>query len=150
MNHYGQIIEEIKRQYDRFSDAVEVSPSSLAWAVHELLSSGMESDVTRYLSLEQLKQMSREFLRRSKDADGDENATHSAQGNLDLGIKFSGKLQDRYPVPRKAGEEPVYKRRQDLTQYERQWNETQLRKSGQARIEHADALRAEGMRQEAA
>lgn len=149
MNEYSRVLEEIKRQYDRFSGAVLVNPSSLAWGVHEMLSSGMESDSTKYLSLEQLKQMCREFLRRRKDPDGEENETHGAQPELPLGIKFSGKLQDRYPVPRKSGEEPSYKLREHLTAAERHWNEMQLRKSGQARIEHADALRAEGMQREA-
>lgn len=150
MNEHGRVLEEIKRQYDRFSGAVTVNPSSLAWGVHELLSSGMESDSTRYLSLEQLKQMCREFLRRRKDADGEENETHSAQGEFDLGVKFSGKLQDRYPLPRKDGEEPSYKLRNHLTPEERKWNVNQLRKSAKARQEHADALEAEGMERDAA
>lgn len=66
------------------------------------------------------------------------------QGELDLGISFSGKLQDRYPLPRKKGEEPAYKLRLMLTPEEREWNALQLHKSGLARIEHANALRAEG------
>lgn len=150
MNEHSQVIEEIKRQYDRFSDAVTVNPSSLAWGVHEVLASGMESDSTKYLSLEQLKQMCRQFLRRWKDADGEENDTHGAQGDLDFGIQFSGKLQDRYPLPRKSGEEPSYKLRQHLTPEERDWNVKQLRKSAKARQEHADALEAEGMQKQAA
>lgn len=150
MNEYGRVLEEVKREYDRFSDAVEVSPTSLAYGVHLLLSSGMESDSTKYLSLEQLKQICREFLRRNKEPDGEENEAHGAQPELPLGIRFSGKLQDRYPLPRKAGEEPRYKRREHLTLAERLWNEMQLRKSGQARVEHADALRAEGIQREAA
>jgi hypothetical protein len=113
MNEYGRVLEEVKREYDRFSDAVEVSPTSLAWGVHSLLSSGMESDSTKYLSLEQLKQICREFLRRNKEPDGEENEAHGAQPELPLGIRFSGKLQDRYPLPRKAGEEPRYKRQKN-------------------------------------
>lgn len=150
MNQHGRVIEEIKRQYDRFSDAVMVNPSSLAWGVHEVLASGAESDTTKYLSLEQLKQMCRVFLRQNKDADGETNEAHNVQGDFGFGVQFSGKLQDRYPLPRKAGEEPTYKLRQHLTPYERDWNVKQLRKSGTARLEHADALQAEGMQREAA
>ena len=150
MNEYGRIVEEIARQYDRYSAAVTVNPSSIANGVLEALASGAESDTTRYLSFEQLKQMSREFLRRRKDVDGEENEAHSAQPELPLGIKFSGKLQDRYPVPRKSGDEPTYKLRHHLTPEERHWNVMQLRKSAGARLEHADALQAEGAERSAA
>jgi hypothetical protein len=60
------------------------------------------------------------------------------------GDLFSGALQNRYPLPRSAGDEPVYKLRSRLTAEERAWNVQQLRKSSQARLEHADALEAEG------
>lgn len=149
MNEYGRVVEEIARYYDRFSDAVIVSPSALAYGVYTGIASGSESDTINFLSLEQLKQMCREFLRRRKDADGEENDAH-AQGELDLGVRFSGKLQDRYPLPRKDGEEPTYKLRHHLTPEERYWNVMQLRKSAQARLEHADALQAEGAQQQAA
>lgn len=144
MNQHGPIIEEIARQYDAHADAAEIYPSALAYAVYVNISNGAESDKINYLSMEHLKQMCREFLRRRKDADGEENDAHSAQGDLDLGITFSGKLQDRYPVPRGIGEEARYKRRALLTSAERDWNVQQLRKSAQARLEHADALQAEG------
>lgn len=150
MNLHGIVVEELARQYDRYSDAVTVNPSSLAFGALEALASGAESDSTKYLSFEQLKQMSREFLRRRKDADGEENDAHSGQVELDLGIQFSGKLQDRYPIPRKYGDEPTYKLRQHLTAAERHWNVMQLRKSAQARLEHADALQAEGAEREVA
>lgn len=150
MNEYSRVLDIIEREYARFNDAIIISPSALAYGVYKAIANGDESDTVNYLSLEHLKQMSREFLRRRKDADGDENEAHSAQGNLDLGIKFSGKLQDRYPLPRRADEEPVYKRRQDLSDHERAWNVAQLRKSAHARLEHADALAAEGVMRGAA
>jgi hypothetical protein len=150
MNEHGRIIEEISRQYDQWSHAVIVSPSALAHGVYTSIASGAESDACNYLSLEHLKHMCRDFLRRRKDADGEENEAHGAQGEFDLGIRFSGKLQDRYPIPRKSGEEPAYKLRHHLTPEERLWNVNQLRKSAQARLEHADALQAEGSEREAA
>ena len=72
------------------------------------------------------------------------NQYQKINGELDLGVSFSGKLQDRYPLPRKAGEEAAYKLRSHLTPEERRWNVMQLRKSAHARLEHADALEAEG------
>lgn len=150
MNEYGRVFEEIARHYDRFSDAIIVSPSALAYGVHKALAAGTENDTISYLSFEHLKQMCREFLRRRKDADGEDNDAHSAQGEFGFGVRFSGKLQDRYPIPRRDGEEPTYKLRHHLTPEERYWNVMQLRKSAQARLEHADALQAEGQKQQAA
>lgn len=144
MNQHQRIMGEIQRQYEFLEDAVIVSPSGLAHIVFESFSTGEEEAHIQYTSIEHLKQMAREFLRRRKTPDGEENEAHGAQGDLDLGTQFSGKLQDRYPIPRKQGEEPAYKRRFDLTAEERRWNVRQLRRSAGARLEHADALEAEG------
>lgn len=150
MSTHQQIMAEIARQYTFLSDAVIISPSALAYRAFEAFSSGEEEPHIQYASLEHLKHMARVFLARRKDADGDLNETHSAQPEFDLGISFSGKLQDRYPLPRKVDEEPAYKLRGDLTPEERAWNVSQLRKSARARLEHADALEAEGQAQSGA
>lgn len=144
MNQHQQINAEFERQYAFLSDAISVMPSALAHAAFEAFSTGEEEPHIHYTSLEHLKHMARVFLAKRKDADGDMNESHSAQGDLDLGVAFSGKLQDRYPLPRKAGEEASYKLRHLLTEDERAWNVKQLRKSADARNEHADALEAEG------
>jgi len=144
MNQHQRITQEFSRQYELLRGATLISPASLAHGVHEEFTSGEEDLHIQYASLEHMKHMARVFLARQKDADGEENAAHAAQGDLDLGVGFSGKLQDRYPLPRKEGEEPVYKLRSELTELERAWNVKQLRKSAQARQEHADALEAEG------
>lgn len=143
MNQYQQIKAEMNRQYENLSDAVLVSPSGLAHRVFETFATGDEGAQIQYTSLEHLKQMSREFLRHQKNPESDGSEAYSAQGELP-GISFSGQLQDRYPLPRKAGDEPAYKLRGHLTAEERAWNVKQLRKSAQARQEHADALEAEG------
>lgn len=143
MNQHQMITAEMKRQYESLCDAVLVAPSGLAHRVFETFKTGDESPQIQYTSLEHLKQMAREFLRRQKNPDSDESKSYSAQDDLP-GINFSGQLQDRYPLPKKVGEEPVYKLRHHLTPEERQWNVTQLRKSAQGRQEHADALEAEG------
>lgn len=143
MNLHQKIIIELDRQYDFLAGAILISPSALAHRVFETFCTGEEEPHIQYTSLEHLKHMARVFLAKRKDADGDESEAY-AQPELDLGISFSGKLQDRYPIPRKAGEEPVYKLRSQLTPEEREWNAVQLEKAGMARIEHANALRAEG------
>lgn len=143
MNQHQAIISEMTKQYESLSGAVLVAPSGLAHRVFEAFKSGDESPQIQYTSLEHLKQMAREFLRRQKNPDSDESETYANQAELP-GISFSGQLQDRYPLPKKVGDEPVYKLRHHLTAEERAWNVQQLRKSAKARQEHADALEAEG------
>ncbi|MGP9819227.1 hypothetical protein ACTZWW_04360 [Salinarimonas sp. NSM] len=148
MNPHQRIRVELARQYESMADAVEVTYSALAYRVWELFSNGDEDPNIHYAALEHYKQMSRAFLRARHDPDGEEN--EAVQHDLDFGPRFSGRLQDRYPVPRMKGEEPVYKLRQHLTASERAWNVRQLRRSASARLEHADALEAEGQMQSAA
>jgi len=150
MNQHQRINQEFAVQYEMYRDAIVVSPASLAQGAFEEFTSGDEDLHIQYASLEHLKHMARVFLASQKNADGDNNSAHATQGDLDLGVAFSGKLQDRYPLPRKAGEEPAYKLRSELTELERAWNVQQLRKSADARAEHADALEAEGQARDAA
>ena len=139
MNQHQQIIEEIERQCLFLKDAILISPSALAHRVYECFAAGEVEPHIAYTSIEHLKHMTRVYLRRN-EADSEDNPAH---GQPDL-PGFSAQLQDRYPIPRKTTEEPVYKLRSYLTPDERAWNVAQLRKSAQARLEHADALEAEG------
>lgn len=141
MNQHQRITAEMALQYGAMAEAVLVSPSGLAHMVYEAFCDGSEDAHIQYASLEHLKHMARVYLAKHKDPDADESEAY--QSEMDLGFSFSGQLQDRYPLPRKKGEEPVYKLRQDLTEDERAWNVAQLRKSGLARLEHARALEAE-------
>lgn len=150
MNQHQRINQEFEHQYELLRDAITVSPTSLAHGAYEQFATGEEDLHVQYCSLEHLKHMARVFLRGRKDHDGEENDAYASQGDLDFGTSFSGKLQDRYPLPRKKGEEPAYKLRSELTPYERAWNVAQLRKSAKARQEHSDALEAEGMAANAA
>lgn len=140
MNQHQQIMAEMARQYEHMRDAILIGPSALAHVVFEQFATGQEEPHISYTSLEQMKQMARKFLARNCDPESDDNEVHGAQA----AFEFSGKLQDRYPLQRKAGEEPAYKVRSLLTADERAWNVAQLRKSADARNEHADALEAEG------
>lgn len=130
------------RQYEGLQDAILVSPSALAHRVFETFATEEIEPHVAYASLEHFKAMARRFLAGRNEADSDENPAHNAQPDLP---GFSGQLQDRYPIPRKSADEPVYKLRSELTEHERDWNVKTLRKSGNARLEHADALEAEGM-----
>lgn len=144
MNQHQRINQEFTRQYALMGEAILVSPTALAHSVQEVFMTGEEDLHIQYASLEHLKHMARVFLASQKDADAERSEAYVSQSSFDLGVEFSGKLQDRYPLPRKAGEEPVYKLRSELTPQERAWNVSQLRKSAMARQEHADALEAEG------
>lgn len=138
---HQRIMTEIENQYDALSDAILISPAALAKRVYDVFSSDKIDTHIEYASLEHLKQMSREYLRKTKDADAEASEAYT-QEKFDF--QFSGQLQDRYPIPRKRGEEPVYKLRAHLSAVERAWNVEQLRKSATARLEHARALEAEG------
>lgn len=150
MNQHQRINAEFDRQYAFLSDAAIISPAAIAHRAFESFSTGDEDLHIQYAGLEHFKHMARVYLAKRKDADGDMNEVHGAQGDLDLGVTFSGKLQDRYPLPRVAGEEPAYKLRSLLSADERAWNVKQLRKSARTRLEHADALEAEGQMSSAA
>lgn len=143
MNQHQRINQEIEKQYELLSDAVLISPAALAFRVQEqFLPDAVEPHI-EYASLQHMKHLCRVFLRKSKDHDSDENEIYGQQGSLDFGAEFTGELQDRYPLPRKQGEEPQYKLRQHLTEEEIEWNALQLEKAGRARIAHARALRLE-------
>lgn len=124
---------------DRAECAI-ISPAAVAAATLQAFNGdGLEPHI-EYATLEHFKHMARKVLARRFDDEGEDNAAYAGQGEL-----FSGHLQERYPVPRKKGEDPVYKRRVDLTPEERRWNVKSLRKSADARLAHADALEAEGL-----
>jgi len=139
MSDRAEIMTEMQAQLELYDDAVIVMPSALAVATYLQISPAQNDErLVQYLSVEMLKVLARKLLGKRFDTDGDESSAY----NGDL---FSGALQHRYPLPRGNGEEPVYKLRSKLTKEERAWNADQLRKSASARLEHADALEAEGM-----
>lgn len=143
MSEHKEIMTAMQSQLEGWDSAIAIMPSALASATYEAIKDGEEeSRLTEYLSLQQLKAMARALLGKRFSHDSDE--TDAYDGDL-----FSGALQERYPLPRKNGEEPTYKLRSHLTGDERAWNVEQLRKSARARLEHADALEAEGQEQAA-
>lgn len=137
MSLHEEIGFAIQREIDSMGDAIALSPTSLAIAVQRSFEASSIEPHIAYTSLEHLKQMARRVLARNFDTTGDDGDAREIQGEM-----FSGQLQDRYPLPRVGSAEPIYKRRDSLTQSEVDWNIRQLRKSAAARLEHADALQA--------
>ena len=135
MTIHEDIEQAIKRELNVLNGAECLSPTSLALAVQLRFEAGDIQPHIKYTSLEHLKQMARGILRGQFDPTTDDDT--SAQGEM-----FSGHLQDRYPIKVPKGAEPQYKLRMALSHEEAQWNIARLRKSAQARLEHADAMQA--------
>lgn len=135
MSLHEEIAADIQREIEAASPAIPLSPTTLALAVLSRLSAEPLTPKVQYASLEHLKQMARKALAGRYEPDGAENDAH--QGDM-----FSGHLQDRYPVPRVKGADPIYKPRDVLSADELAWNVGQLRKAAAARLRHADALQA--------
>ncbi|MDR2880496.1 MAG: hypothetical protein LBV29_01150 [Azoarcus sp.] len=138
--------EDINVEMHRIADnssAEIITPNSLALAVHrQFVNDHLEPHI-EYASIEHFKHLARKVLSCKHDTESDENEVY--QGEL-----FSGVLQVRYPIPRKRGEEPAYKLRELLNHEEIHWNVAILRKSAEARLQHADALEAWAQSREAA
>lgn len=135
MTIHDDIEQAIKRELDVLNGAECLSPTSLALAVQLRFEAGDIQPHIKYTSLEHLKQMARGILRGQFDPTADDD--EQQQGEM-----FSGHLQDRYPIKVPKGSEPQYKLRMALSHEEAQWNIARLRKSAQARLEHADAMQA--------
>lgn len=124
--------------FDGREDAITVSPAWLATETMARLDPGRASDPTIYLAAHlQFRQVAREVLRGrfQPQAEPDEEAQHP----------LFPTLQQRYPLPHKRGEEPVYKRLEDLTSGEVAFNVARLRREAAGKLKHADALEAWGL-----
>lgn len=144
MSERSEVMTIMQGNLERLDGAISIMPRALAISTYREISPQQRDDrLVQYLTVEMLTTMARKLLARNYGHDSDH--TEAYQSEL-----FSGVLQARYPVPRKPGEEPVYKLRRHLTSQDRAWNVEQLRKSALARLEHADALEAEPTSERAA
>lgn len=134
MNLHEQITHDLQGVLDELVGVDIISPTYLADTLVERYGAGADTRL-RYTGREHLKHMARRMLAGRFAVESDEGEAH--QGEL-----FSGHLQVRYPIPRKAGDEPVYKLLEALTSDELAWNVRSLRASASARMMHADALAA--------
>lgn len=114
---------------------IALSPTLLAVKTFDVFCDERPEIHIEWASIEHFKALARKLLARQYEHDSDENEAYEDD-------MFSGELQDRYPVPRKKGEDPIYKQRFMLSVDEIDWNISQLRKSADARLRHADALQA--------
>lgn len=137
MNQHERIVSEIHRIVDDLGAAVSISPASIAIILKDRFApdGGVEPHI-QYAAQEHFKQMARGVLggrfdpvKKAEDAEQELFSTH---------------LQPRYPVPHKASEDAVYKLRAELSEDERKWNVSRMRKAATALQMHADALEAEG------
>lgn len=132
MSMHEDVMSAIHAEIDSFGAMVDLMPGAVAAAVFQRFAESNVEPHVQWASLEHLKQLARKALAGRYDADSEDNDAH--QGEL-----FSH-LQDRYPVPREKGADPIYKLRVHMSRQELQWNVNQLRKSARARLLHADAL----------
>jgi hypothetical protein len=86
----------------------------------------------------QIRQMARQELRKRHDPNAIMHDVISGQDEFD----FPDTLQLRYPRRTQPGDEPVYVLRDLMTDDDVEWNETRMRRGGEALLKHADALRA--------
>lgn len=145
MSLHESITAAMQQYIDKRADCAILSPAAMAAAAYAIFATPDVPAHIEYGCLEHYKGMARKVLAGRFTDEGASNPAYIGQGEL-----FSGHLQDRYPLPRVAGADPIYKRRGDLTAEERAWNVAQLRKSGESRLAHADALEAEVISQAAA
>jgi len=135
LNLHEMITRDLQEVMDRLDGADIVSPTYLADTLLADYGGEGTDPRLRYTGREHLKQMARKMLAGRYSHEGEDSEAH--QGEL-----FSGHLQTRYPIPRSASDEPVYKLLGALTRDELAWNVRSLRASAKARLLHADALEA--------
>jgi hypothetical protein len=85
----------------------------------------------------QIRQMARQELRKRHDPNAVMQDVISGQDDF-----FPDTLQLRYPRRTQTGDEPVYVLRDLMTDDDVDWNESRMRRGGEALLKHADALRA--------
>jgi len=117
------------------SDADEVSPTSIATALCKKYAHDRLEPHIHYAALEHFKQLARQVLRGRLDPSSTESDAY--EGEL-----FSGHLQERYPLPPRPGQEPMYKKRELLTDEEAMWNIQALQRAADALAMHSRALLA--------
>lgn len=137
MSQHENLTRTMQKIIDDLGECAIMSPAAIAGATLAAIRlAKLEPDI-EYLSLEQLKAMARRLLAKRFDPDGEENPAYSAQGEM-----FSGKLQQRYPVPQLRGEPPAYKRTEHLTDQEALAIAGRFKRCSEAHIAHGAALMA--------
>lgn len=135
MSVHEEITQTLRAVIDDMGGVLDISPELVANTCYRRFSQSADEVHIRYAAIEHYKAMARRILSARFDPDGEENRAH--QGDM-----FSGHLQERYPIRRAHGEEPKYRPLVALSLADLDFNVQQLMRSADARVEHAQALRA--------
>ena len=129
-------VQEVMREVMMEAGAdlqIALSPTLIAMRTYDRFQEGAVDIHVQWGCVEHYKALARRMLAREYDPVPDDDQI--IQGDF-----FSGELQDRYPVQRGPGDQPLYKPRNQLSASDLTWNIEKLRKAGSALIRHADAL----------
>jgi hypothetical protein len=133
-----QLYAAVQKVIDDYHLVGEVSPSWIATQVMTDIEFPRSLHTLGYVGCHlEIRQIARQKLRRAHDPYAKVQA--SIAGDDDL---FPETLQERYPLPPKPGDEPVYALRDLLSRSDVQYNVERMRRGGRALLKHADALEA--------
>lgn len=142
MSMHEEICQQLRELIPDSEDvrvcAIDLSPTDLARLCFRKFEDENIDPHVEYAAIEHYKTMARKILSAHFDPDGESNPAH-ASGQADM---FSGMLQERYPIRRTPGADPVYRPLGHLSLADLDWNIDMLKKSAGARLAHADALKA--------
>lgn len=132
MKESNQIKKILGKLIEKSVDQDRIEPSWIANAARKRIDrEEVSPPLMTFLALLSLKQFARDLLRRRYESDED----------IEQHKMFPG-LQAKYPVARKANEEPVYVKLEYLSAKDIKWNVQHLRSESKAKAKHADALEA--------
>jgi hypothetical protein len=132
---YAVTREVIEKQ----RDAAMISPT---WIATHVMCEIKFKPALHYLGYAgchlQVRQIARQELRKRHDPNAVmQDYIENSQDDF-----FPDTLQLRYPRRMQKGEEPLYVLRDLMTDDDVDWNESRMRRGGEALLRHADALRA--------
>lgn len=137
MTIHKDIDAVIREEMSRLDGVVSLSYTPVAKAALDRFSDGKLSPHIEYAALEYFKAATRKVMVKDYGPDISQATITPDQGEM-----FSGRLQARYPVKTKRGQDPIYKRLENLTNEELLWLERQFHKLGKSCIAHGDAIGA--------
>jgi len=139
MSYETDLTALVSETVDSRKFVIHISPIAIANECMEALDPDKTSVPQVYAGCHlHLRQIARAMLARAYDPADKKKRDRDALAAGDL---FT--LQARYPMAHSADlEEPVYVRRDDMTEEDVKYNIARLRSEGRAKLRHADALQA--------
>jgi hypothetical protein len=138
MSAEHELSEIVERVLDLHKTLKDVNPNAVATTAMALIEFPISLHRLGYAGCHlELRQIARAKLRKRFDPTA--IADDAADAEPDF---FPEKLQDRYPIPRKRGEEPTYRKLTELSDEEARYNVDRMRKASGALGRHADRLEA--------